>query len=483
MAQKEADYGTDSLEKVEKSSILRPTYYQYFGLEGAPFDRGSASLTPFVGSPQRDAIALLETGMAHPAGAFTLLVGESGVGKTTLVKEFLTRHPEPASEWGDRAVIIVDEAEDLTDASLEDLWRLAKFEAKGEKRLHFVLIARPELVARLQSPPLHDIDQSIGIRATIIPLPQSEAPNYVDFWLKRNGGSVQRVFDRRALRCLIQESGGIPRRINILCDRAMRVAYDRRGGVVSMADAQTAVTVYRNLRGSPHPAFGGGFSGRPFSSALRKFLVAAGVSATAAAAMLLVAEQSGWKNTPILARTLAKAIAPAEIGGHRGSPGALHDAKLANEPNATALTVSSRVEPATLHGVAASIPDSGDSMGNEPGQPVSGFGQDDLIEQSSLQNSETGAAANADTDSDEDASASGDGSESATTAEHQARSKDRYLKAKKLENAQEAVVTNNNQGLANANHVQSQLNRPGDPNSNARIQSLDPNWRVVSHSH
>lgn len=459
-----------------------PTYYQYFGLEGAPFDRGSESLTPFIGSPQREAIALLETGMAHPAGAFTLLYGESGVGKTTLVKEFLTRHPEPASEWGDRAVIVVDEAEDLTDASLEDLWRLAKFEVKGEKRLHFVLIARPELVARLQSPPLHDIDQSIGIRAAINPISLNEAPNYVDFWLKRNGGSIQRVFDRRALRCLLQESGGIPRRINILCDRAMRVAYDRRGGVVSMADAQTAVTVYRNLRGSPHPAFGGGFSGRPFSATIRKFLVAAGVSATAAAAMLLVAEQSGWKNSPILARTLAKAIAPTEIGDHRGPQGALHDAKLANDPNATALTVSSRVEPATLHGVAASIPDSGESTGNEPGQPVSGFGQDDLVEQSSLQNSETGPAANSDTESEEDAPASADESQSATTTEHHPRSKDRYQKPRKLENAQE-MVTNNSQGFANANHVQSQLDKPGYPAGNARIQSLDPNWRVVSHSH
>jgi type II secretory pathway predicted ATPase ExeA len=460
-----------------------PTYYQYFGLEGAPFDRGSTSTTPFVGSPQRETIALLETGMARPAGAFTLLVGESGVGKTTLVKEFLTRHPEPASEWGDRAVIIVDEAEDLTDASLEDLWRLAKFEAEGEKRLHFVLIARPELVARLQSPPLHDIDESIGIRATINPLPLNEAPNYVDFWVKRHGGSIQRIFDRRALRCLIQESGGIPRRINILCDRAMRVAYDRRGGVVSMADAQTAVTVYRNLRGSPHAAFGGGLPGRPFSSAIRRLLVATGVSATAVAAILLVAEQSGWKNAPILTRTLAKAIAPSEIGDHNGASAALHDAKLASGANATALPVSSRIEPATLPGVAAAIPDSGETTGNEPGQPVSGFGQDDLIEQSSLQNSETGAAsANANTQTEEDAPASADGSESATTAQHRPRSKDRNQKPKKPDTAQE-MVTNDNQAFANANHVQSQLDKPGDPTGNAHIQSLDPNWRVVSPSH
>lgn len=460
-----------------------PTYYQYFGLESAPFDCGSEFTSPFLGTPQRHTLNLLELSMPHPAGGFTLLTGESGVGKTTLVRQFLARHPEPAGKWGDKAVIIVDEAEDLTDTSLEDLWRLSRFEAKGEKRLHFVLIARPELITRLQSPPLREINGAIGVRATINPLPLSEASNYVDFWMKRHGGSAQRVFERRSLRFLLHESAGIPRRINILCDRAMRVACDRRGSVVTLADAQTAVTVYRNLRGSPHPPLDGGPPpGRGFTIATHGgMLVAAGMGLAAAAAVVfLLSPPSERSKAPFLARTPIKGV----VGVVRAAPEmpvAFHAATFASGTNAGPLAVSSGVEPATLHG--DSLPGTDATASREPGPSRLGLGQDDLIEQPPAQNLEQDSSAHPVPSPDDALPSSADTYQRAAPVQRHSRNKTYYQKPRKRLETQEIVTNNDKEDFTNGNHTQSQPDKRSDSNGNSSIQSLDPNWWIVPSSH
>ena len=269
-------------------------FYRFFGLSGPPFEFGSSPTNIFMSTPHREALAALEWGVAHETSGFTLLVGETGTGKTTLVKALLAQHHErvraayvlnprlrieeimnlvleqlkvkevPSDrlglwreiektitqlEDGERIVVIVDDAQDLNDECLEDLRLLSNCEANGNKRMHFILVSQPELLTRLRTQKLRNINQRIGARATLNPLNSDEARSYVDYRLRQKGGSAPKIFTNSALRLLIKHSNGIPRQINLLCNSAMLAAYADGTGVVTATAARAAVNEYRNLHG------------------------------------------------------------------------------------------------------------------------------------------------------------------------------------------------------------------------------------------
>jgi AAA domain len=105
---------------------------------------------------------------------------------------------------GERVVILIDDAQDLTDERLEDLRLLSNIDASGSKRLHFVLIGQPELLTRLRQSALRNVNQRIGARATLNPLSRHQAREHVDYRLRQKGGSAERTFCCATVRCSVR---------------------------------------------------------------------------------------------------------------------------------------------------------------------------------------------------------------------------------------------------------------------------------------
>jgi general secretion pathway protein A len=266
-------------------------YYRNFGLNGPPFQFTPSPRQLYMSAGHREGLAALEWGVLHEPSGFTLLVGETGTGKTTLVMVILARNyesvrtacvtnprlgfedmlreiarqlqiePRPNKaemlnafdrflaqlERGERVVIIVDEAQGLNDETLEELRLFSNRDRSYEKQLHFVLVGQPELLHRLMQPKARQFNDRIGARTIVNSLTIEQAVGYVEWRMKAQGGNPTKVFARGALRYLIDHSDGIPRRINVLCHNAMLLAYSAGQRGVDLRSARAAVAEYENL--------------------------------------------------------------------------------------------------------------------------------------------------------------------------------------------------------------------------------------------
>lgn len=244
---------------------------QHFGLRGDPF-----SLTPdpeflYPSTAHAEALAGLQLGLWERRG-LTVMIGEVGTGKTTLVYSLLSRlDPQIETAYlsntlltfdeilesalddfgvacpsrrrldlqkalngflrqcaaqGKTAVLVIDEAQNLSDEVFERLRLLLNFETYKSKLLQVLLAGQPELAERLRQPNLRQIGDRVAIRCHLGPLSSAEAKRYIEHRLTTAGGSVD-VFTRPALGLLIRKSRGIPRRINVLAHNAMLFAYGR----------------------------------------------------------------------------------------------------------------------------------------------------------------------------------------------------------------------------------------------------------------
>jgi general secretion pathway protein A len=123
------------------------------------------------------------------------------------------------------AVLIVDEAQNLSNGMLEEIRTLSNLETQKTKLLQVILVGQPELDAKLDSEQLRQLRQRISIRRKILPLGNDEAEAYISHRLKLVGGVIYTLFTRDAISLITQHSKGIPRVINMMCDNAFLVGY------------------------------------------------------------------------------------------------------------------------------------------------------------------------------------------------------------------------------------------------------------------
>ncbi|QUJ67865.1 AAA family ATPase [Photobacterium sp. GJ3] len=244
-------------------------YTAFFGLTEAPFSIVPSARFLFLSDRHREALNHMLAGLAD-GGGFGLLTGEVGTGKTTVLRALLSKLGEdtqvavvlnpalsahellesicdelglPASpkdsykaltdrlyahlkqndQAGKHTLLLVDEAQHLLPDVLEQLRLLTNLETDQRKLLKVVLVGQPELQQLLQQPGLRQLAQRITSRYHLLPLTETEVAAYVRFRLEQVG-CAQPVFTPAALKTLARVCHGIPRQINLVCDKAMQLA-------------------------------------------------------------------------------------------------------------------------------------------------------------------------------------------------------------------------------------------------------------------
>ena len=282
-------------------------YHQHFGLNEAPFSIAVNPRYLFMSQRHRDALAHLLYGVSG-GGGFILLTGEVGTGKTTVNRCLLEQLPDTTDlaiilnpalsavellatacdelginyprkthslkaltdalhcylldnyDRGRKTVLMIDEAQHLDFDVLEQIRLLTNLETNDEKLLQIILIGQPELSEKLARPELRQLNQRITARYNLIPLNLDETGAYIRHRLQVAGlKGDRRLFDPSAVKRIHTHTRGIPRLINVLCDRALLGAYGQRRGSVNRALVRSAA---REVFGETH-------SEQPSSSSVR----------------------------------------------------------------------------------------------------------------------------------------------------------------------------------------------------------------------
>ena len=273
-------------------------YCPFFGLQEKPF-----SITPdprflFLSPSHQEALGHLLYGIEERKG-FITVTGEVGTGKTLLCRALLDRlgrHVRTALIFnsflseiellrsinedfgippgggtrkelidhlnqyligefsaGRNAVLIIDEAQNLAPPVLEQIRMLSNLETERGKLLQIVLIGQPELRQQLSRPELRQLNQRIALRYHIQPFTRQETEDYINHRLVVAGSHGGVKFSRRALSAIYRLSEGIPRKINLLCDRAMLSAYVHESNLIEHTHVREASIELEGQGGtSPH---------------------------------------------------------------------------------------------------------------------------------------------------------------------------------------------------------------------------------------
>ncbi|MBI4353414.1 MAG: AAA family ATPase [Candidatus Omnitrophica bacterium] len=246
-------------------------YESFFSLNQKPFSITSNPSFLFLSQKHKEALACLTYGIQERAG-FIEITGEVGTGKTTLCRALLHQLDEktksayifnsylsesqllqtivddlgiPAQKktkgalfselnrflieqltLDNNVVLIIDEAQNLSHRLLDQIRMLSNLETDNYKLLQIILVGQPELSEKLKSPSLRQLRQRIAVRYHIGPLTLEELPLYIDHRLRQAGSNGSGpVFSEDAFQEIYEYSQGLPRLINVVCDKALLAAF------------------------------------------------------------------------------------------------------------------------------------------------------------------------------------------------------------------------------------------------------------------
>lgn len=240
-------------------------YESHFGLTAKPFSLVPNPEILFLSKNHENALTYLEYGLSEKVG-FILLTGEIGAGKTTLIRYMLNkmesqidiavifntnftsdqmfrrilsefevpcdttdkeRHLQLLYQFlidryaqGRHVLLIVDEAQNLSDDALEDIRMLSNLQTDDRILLQIMLVGQPELKSRLDMPDFRQLAQRIAVNYHITPLDEEQTRHYIGYRIHKAGGEPN-LFAPEAINMIFAHSGGIPRSINLMCDTAL----------------------------------------------------------------------------------------------------------------------------------------------------------------------------------------------------------------------------------------------------------------------
>jgi general secretion pathway protein A len=257
-------------------------YREFYGLLRRPFEMTPDPSFLYLGETHREGLAMMVYAVRSRKG-FVVLSGEVGTGKTTLVHALLSQldsdtpsalifNPrlEPLDffrmlfdEFGidepcrtkaeyllelnhflidclrqdKTALLIIDEAQNLSPEMLEEVRLLSNLETPTSKLLQIMLVGQPELSIKLDRPELRQLRQRIVLRHSLEPFDADELQSYVDERLRLAGYGGKGIFVRSARKRLLEVTGGVARLVNVVCDNALLAGYSRElrtidGGVI-----------------------------------------------------------------------------------------------------------------------------------------------------------------------------------------------------------------------------------------------------------
>jgi general secretion pathway protein A len=369
-------------------------YMRFFGLKQEPFSLAPDPRYLYMSKRHREALAHLLYGVGG-GGGFVLLSGEIGAGKTTVCRCFLEQIPKRCNvayifnpkltvlelvksicdefhipqpkvpeatvktyvdalnafllrthAVGQNNVLIIDEAQQLSADVLEQLRLLTNLETSERKLLQIVLIGQPELRTMLERPDLEQLAQRVIARFHLKALSAKETEHYIRHRLSVAGMTRAIPFDRKALQRIHEIARGVPRRINLICDRVMLGAYAHGKHTIDTAMVEKAGReVFGRMPNSTPP------DRMPRAGSTGLGVVIGG--GLAIAALAAFALYSGWRpGNPTTAVAVARPASVAASAPSSASPVAAQTS--APTPTASAAAVARpMLNPAARHAATA----------------------------------------------------------------------------------------------------------------------------------
>jgi general secretion pathway protein A len=263
-------------------------YHDFYQLEEKPFQITSNPAFHFLSRSHKEALAIITFGVEQGKGLI-VIVGENGLGKTTLLHAYLKEMERAEkkiiclfngnfsfigllktiarklelevksnefsllliirealikeNEKGANLVLLFDDAQDLPIETLERIRLFTNLETSKRKLIQVVLVGRPELESKLNLQELRQLKQRIVLKTTLSPLKKDESLDYIKFRLETAGERSSSIFTKKAMEKIVRYSKGIPRIINVVCHNAMVMSYTSFQKRVSVKIVKEVITI------------------------------------------------------------------------------------------------------------------------------------------------------------------------------------------------------------------------------------------------